>query len=114
MRKLLFSEGLFHWPVQEFMAVKDRYIKNITTLLEQAGQEPNSPEGLRAQQLCREAVVFTFYACFLSPKRLCRASAFDYATREQSTKDDPSVWAAVMVIPGAHCTVCVPPDSFQI
>ena len=89
--------------VQEFMAVKDRYIKNIATLLEAAGQEPNSPAGLRAQQLCREAVVFTFYACFLSPKRLCRASAFDYATREQSTKDDPSVWAAVMVTSGAHC-----------
>lgn len=81
------------------MAVKDRYIRNITGLLETAGQSANSPAGMRAQQLSREAVVFTFYACFLSPKRLCRASAFDYATMETSTKDDPSVWAAVMVRP---------------
>ena len=83
--------------LQEFMSVKDRYIRSIGSLIESAAQRPNSPAGLRAQQLAREAVVLTFYACFLSPRKLCRASAFNYATKEASGSDDPSLWAAVMV-----------------
>ena len=88
---------LTYGVLQEFMSVKDRYIRSIGSLIESAAQRPNSPAGLRAQQLAREAVVLTFYACFLSPRKLCRASAFNYATKEASSSDDPSVWAAVMV-----------------
>ena len=77
--------------------VKDRYIRNIAALMGGVDQAPNSPAGLRAQQLSKEALLLTLYACFSSPKRTCRASAFNYITQDTSQDVDPSIWDACMV-----------------
>ncbi|KAK9863952.1 hypothetical protein WJX84_000347 [Apatococcus fuscideae] len=89
--------SIVNCPLEEFMRLKGRYVRSITALMGGVNQASNSPACLRAQQLSKEAILLTLYACFTSPKRTCRASTFNYITQDSSLEIDPTIWAACMV-----------------